>query len=179
MSSLYTPNKQGGIMVTSSLEKFFQKEATRFKLKVGVLLFLIQNDAILLLRRFQTGTDDGLYVVPMGGHDGNEPVTSSLIREAKEEANLLLKPGDLTVCHVMHRLHHMTEEVSFEQIDIIFKAHQYEGTLRNNEPDHCDELAFYPLNNLPENTAPFIRHAIDCVARECFFSEFGWKEKLP
>lgn len=159
------------------LERFLKKEATRFKLKVGVLLFLMQNDSVLLSRRFQTGIDDGMYVVPMGGHDGNEPVSSSMTREAKEEANIILRPENLSVCHVMHRLHRMPEGIFYEQIDVIFKAQEYEGTLMNNEPDHCDELAFYPMNALPENTAPFIRHAIGAVQKGCFFSEHGWNKQ--
>ncbi len=164
-------------MLQTSLEKFLQKEKTRFKLKVGVLLMLIQKNSVLLSRRFQTGLDDGWYAVPMGGHDGNEPVSSSLIREAKEEANIILRPENLSVCHVIHRLHRMPEGIFFEQMDVIFKAKEYEGTLMNNEPDHCDELAFYPMNALPKNTAPVIRHAIHMVQEGCFFSEFGWNKQ--
>ena len=159
----------------NSLEKFLQKDSTRYRLKVGVVLFLIQEDSILLSRRFQTGQGDGMYAVPMGGHDGKVPVSCSLIREAKEEANIILTPERLTVCHVIHRLHRMSEEISYEQVDIIFKAHEYEGILMNNEPDRCDELAFYPMDALPKNTVPFIRHAIGAVQRGSFFSEFGWE----
>ena len=158
----------------SFLDLFAQKESARFKLKVGVFLFLIQDQHVLLLRRFRTGIDDGNYVVPMGGHDGGQPLTEALIREAKEEANIGLKPEDLQVCHVMHRFHAMPGTLSFEQIDVYFKAHRYEGIIQNNEPHKCDELKFYPLNHLPENVAPFIRHALDGMQIGQFFSEFGW-----
>jgi 8-oxo-dGTP pyrophosphatase MutT (NUDIX family) len=150
------------------------KDSQRFKLKAGVFLFLIQNGQILLLRRYQTGIDDGLYVVPMGAHDGKEPLTSSLIREAKEEANVILKPEDITVCHTMHRLHTMPDGFSFEQIDLFFKAEVYEGIIENMEPHKCDDLRFFPIDNLPNNIVPFIHQAIRCLESNVCYSEFGW-----
>lgn len=156
---------------------FKEKEAARFKLKVGVFLLLIKNNQVLLLRRFQTGIDDGKYVVPMGGHDGHEPLSHAAVREAKEECNIEIPPENLAICHVMHRLHSMPHSYSFEQIDVFFKVNRYSGPIQNNETDRCDELAFFPIDNLPQNTAPFIRSAIDCVQKNIFYSEFGF-EKL-
>lgn len=160
----------------SFLSVFMQKEAMRFKLKVGTFLFLIQDGQILLLRRFRTGIEDGCYVVPMGGHDGAETLTQSIIREAEEEANITLSPDALEVCHVMHRFHPMPEGLSFEQIDLFFKTDTYSGTIMNREPHKCDELKFYPLKELPKNTSPFIHHAVQCMLENRFYSEFGWQE---
>lgn len=159
------------------LSIFAEKEKKRFKLKVGVFLFLIENDQILLLRRHKTGIDDGFYVVPMGAIEGDEIVTSAVIREAVEEANILLKPENLEMCHVMHRFHSMPQGLSFEQIDIFFRAEKYVGNVQNLEPHKCDELSFYPLENLPIKTAPFIRYAIDCMLSGKLLSEFGWEGK--
>lgn len=159
------------------LSVFAQKELKRFKLKVGVFLFLVQDRQILLLRRHKTGIDDGRYVVPMGAIEGGETVTSAIIREAAEEANVILKPENLHMCHLMHRFHPMPQELSFEQMDVFFRAETYEGIIQNLEPHKCDELNFYPLNNIPEKTAPFIRHAINCMESGEQFSEFGWHDK--
>ncbi len=156
------------------LSVFAAKEANRFKLKAGVFVVLIEEGQVLLLRRFQTGIEDALYVVPMGGHDGKEPLTTGVIREAKEEVNIEVKQEDLSVCHVMHRFHTMPEGLSFEQIDVFFRVNRYEGVITNNEPDRCDELAFFPLNNLPKATAPFIQHALQCIQKGESFSEFGF-----
>ena len=155
-------------------QTFALKEAQRFKMKVGVFLFLINNNQILLLRRAKTGIDDGLYVVPMGCVDGNETLTAACAREAYEEANIIINPEDMRVCHVMHRLHHMPQGHSFEQMDIFFYTSTFSGKVNNNEPHKCDELAFYPLDNLPINTVPFIRAAINGYRSSRFFSEFGW-----
>ena len=158
----------------SYLSIFAAKEAERFKLKVGVFLFLIQDGRILLLRRYRTGVDDGCYVVPMGGHDGNEPLTQTLIREAKEEINIDLEPENLSVCHVMHRFYPMPNNLSFEQIDFYFRIKKYKGTIQNNETDRCDNLAFFPLDALPQATEPFVLAALAHIAKGEFYSEWGF-----
>lgn len=163
-------------MTTESfLSTFAAKEARRFKLKVGVFVVLLDQEKVLLLRRFQTGIGDGKYVLPMGGHDGKEPLTSTFIREAKEEINIDLKPEDIAVCHMMHRFQPMPEGLSFEQIDLFFKINRYEGIIQNNEPHVCDEIAFFPLNDLPQSLDPFIGCALRCIQRGEFYSEFGFE----
>lgn len=157
------------------LKKFQEKESRRFKLKVGVFALIVEDGKVLLLRRYQTGTQDGMYVLPMGGHDGKEPITSCLIREVKEEINLDVQAKDLQVCHVMHRLHSMPQGLSFEQVDVIFAVKAYEGSLHNNEPDKCDELAYFPLDHLPKSLAPFMKHAIEAIQNGQFYSEYGWE----
>jgi 8-oxo-dGTP diphosphatase len=164
-----------GVFMQKFLEIFKEKEAKRFKLKVGVFAFVTCEDDVLLLRRFQTGTEDGMYVLPMGGHDGNEPLTTSIIREAKEEVNIDIQKEHLTVCHVMHRRHLMPDDCFFEQVDVFFRTTEYAGTLHNNEPDKCDDVSFFSLNALPENTAPFIKKALFCISKGQFYSEFGWE----
>ncbi len=166
--------KEGLMMTKGLLSVFAAKEASRFKLKVGVYVVLIEQGEVLLLRRFKTGIADGKYVLPMGGHDGKEPLTCALIREAKEEINIDVKAENVSVCHVMHRFHPMPEGLSFEQIDVYYRIHQYEGVIQNNETDRCDEVAFYALNALPPKTELFICHALECIQNGQFYSEFGF-----
>ena len=168
-------NDEVPMSTESFLSLFAAKEAKRFKLKVGVLAVIIEERKVLLLRRFQTGIADGKYVVPMGGHDGKEPLTQALIREAKEEVNIDVKPENVSVCHVMHRFHPMPQGLSFEQIDFFFTIHSYEGLIQNMETDRCDELAFYPLVELPKMTDSFIGHALKCIQEGQFYSEFGFE----
>lgn len=156
------------------LQTFAHNEARRFKMKVGVFLFLVKDEQILLLRRAKTGIDDGCYVVPMGGVDGKETLTTACIREAYEEANVIIQPEHIRVCHVMHRFHPMPQGLSFEQMDVFFYATEFKGIINNNEPHKCDELDFYPLQELPVTIAPFIRSAIQSMQDHIFFSEFGW-----
>ncbi len=155
------------------------KEAKRFKLKVGVFLVLLENNMVLLSRRYNTGIADGQHVLPMGGLEEGETLTQALIREAKEEANLDVQSDKLRVVHVMHRLHHLPNGDSFPQIDVFFIPCSYDGVIQNMEPHKCDELKFYPLNDLPCTIEPFIKQALLCIQTNQFYSEIGWPENRP
>ena len=163
-------------MTVSSLDPtFLTKEARRFKIKVGVFLFLIQDSNVLLLRRYNTGIADGCYVVPMGGLMKDETITQAVIRETREETAVILMPENFHVCHVMHRFHRMPEGYCFPQIDVYFRAEHWDGIITNCEPHKCDELKFYPMQSLPEKTEPFILQALECSNQGKFYSEFGWE----
>ena len=70
---------------------------------VAVHLFFIRDRQILLLRRFNTGYEDGKYSVVAGHIEAGETVTQAAIREAYEEVGVVLEPADMQVVHVMHR----------------------------------------------------------------------------
>ena len=89
----------------------------RMKLPVSAQLFLIEGDEILLLRRYNTGYEDGKYSVVAGHIDGNESVAEAMIREAKEEADITIAKEDLQTIHVMHR-----KKIRGEYIDFFFFA---------------------------------------------------------
>jgi 8-oxo-dGTP diphosphatase len=141
----------------------------RFKLISAVHLFLIKDGKILLLRRFNTGYEDGNYSVPAGHLDGNEVVTEAMIREALEEACVQIKPEDLKVIHVMHR-----KKSDREGIDFFLTAKVWEGNIKIGEPNKCDDLSWFPLDDLPKNTVPYVRFAIQNYRDNIFYSEMGW-----
>jgi 8-oxo-dGTP diphosphatase len=141
----------------------------RFKLVCAVHLFLIQEGNVLLLRRANTGYEDGNYSVPAGHLDGKEPVTQAMTREALEEALITIQPQELKVIHTMHRI-----KDDGERIDFFLTAEHWNGEPAIGEPHKCDDLSWWPLNNLPMNIIPYVRHALECHQRQITFSEFGW-----
>jgi 8-oxo-dGTP diphosphatase len=141
----------------------------RFRMPVAVHLFLIRDENILLLRRFQTGYEDGNYSVVAGHLDGNEEVNQAMIREAREEANIQIEPRQLQLVGVMHR--HFSKG---EAINFFLVATSWTGQVVNREPHKCDELAWYPLDRLPENTIPYVRKAIENYRQGVWFESFGW-----
>lgn len=140
----------------------------RFKLVAAVHLFLIRESQILLLRRFNTGYEDGKYSVVAGHLDGQEEVKAAAIREAWEEAGIKLSEEDIQVVGVMHR------QSSDERVDFFVTASRWEGEITNQEPDKCDDLSWFPLDALPENTIPYVKKAIENYTNHVWFDSFGW-----
>jgi 8-oxo-dGTP diphosphatase len=140
----------------------------RSKFPVAVHLFFLQDNQILLLRRFNTGYEDGNYSVVAGHVDAGETVTAAAIREADEEVGVHLEPGDLRIVHVMNR---KSED---ERIDFFVAVGHWTGAITNREPHKCDLLAWTALDALPSNTIPYVRHALDHYRAGVVYSEFGW-----
>jgi len=99
----------------------------RFKTRVAAYLILKKDNQILLHLRNNTGFADGYYSLVAGHLDGNETAIQAIIREAKEEANIILHPNDLKVVHVMHR----TKEI--EYIDFFIECTKWSGNIKNIE----------------------------------------------
>jgi 8-oxo-dGTP pyrophosphatase MutT (NUDIX family) len=135
-------------------------------------LMLFKNNKILLLRRFNTGYEDGNYSVVAGHVERKESFTQCIIREAEEEAGILLEQSNLRVVHVMHRNSGTVE--NNERIDVFFVAKKWKGEIVNKEPNRCDGLSWFYLNNLPENVIPYIKQAIDGIKDKIYYSEYGW-----
>jgi len=156
-----------------SQERFYQNEAKRFKVKIGVALVLIVDQKVLLQRRSNTGIDDGVYVLPMGGLEEGESPLETVIREAQEETNIILRPENVQLSLTMFRKHALRDGYSFYQNDLFFQASHYENKIKNLEPHKADDLRFFDVANLPKNVAPFVSHALNCIFLGQRYSDFG------
>ncbi len=152
-----------GVTVNKNMEK------ERFKIVPTSHLILAKDNEILLLRRFNTGYEDGNYSVVAGHLDSDETFLQAMIREAKEEAGIDLKPADLQVIHVMHR-----KCPNEERIDFFIKANKWEGEPKIIESEKCDDLQWFSINALPDNIIPYVKQAIGCIIKSETYSEFGW-----
>jgi 8-oxo-dGTP diphosphatase len=144
----------------------------RFKLIPSVYVLLINGENIFLSRRLNTGYEDGNYGLVAGHADGNETMTKAMIREAREEAGLILDSNNLELAITMHRWCG-----DHERIDLFFTAKKWQGEITNMEPDKCDDLSWFPLNKLPENIIPYIKAAINSYLKGERYCEFGWPKE--
>ena len=140
----------------------------RFKLIPEVHLVLVQDGKVLMPRRFNTGYEDGKYSLIAGHVDGGETFRSAMAREAQEEAGLEIAPEALRLVHTMHR---NSDE---ERLSLFFVADDWMGEPVNTEPHKCDDMKWFPLSELPQNTVPYIRSAISRLMDDVIYSEFGW-----
>jgi ADP-ribose pyrophosphatase YjhB (NUDIX family) len=141
----------------------------RFKYVGAGYLFLVRDGKILMQRRCNTGFMDGFYGVPAGHLEGNETAREGAAREFREEIGIEVDPEDLKVVHVMHR-----KAKDDERVDFFMTTERYEGEIRNLEPHKCDDLSWFSLESLPENTIDYVRVAIEAFLRNEPYSEFGW-----
>ena len=144
----------------------------RFKIIAASYLVLMRDDEVLLLRRFNTGYQDGRYSLPAGHVEAGETALEAVIRETKEESNIVLRKEDVRMAHLMHRVSDLDASV---RLDIFFVAEHYAGTVAIGEPDKCDDLSWFPIDQLPENTIPYVRHALECIRRGEIYSELGFE----
>ncbi len=140
----------------------------KFKLIASVYLLFRKENKILLLRRTNTGYEDGNYGLVAGHVDGNESLTFAAAREAKEESGVEIDTKDLALKVVMHRIG------ADERMDFFFEPKKWSGEIKNMEPEKCSDLSWFLIDDLPQNTIPYIREVIECYKNGIFYCEFGW-----
>lgn len=135
---------------------------------VAVHVFFVRRDEILLLRRDNTGFEDGKLSVVAGHVEPGETITQAAVRESREEVGLELDPELLRPVGVMHR------KSDDERIDFFLAYRLDAGEPRNVETDKCSELLWAKLGDLPPDTIPYVRAGIGAFNEGRWFQEFGW-----
>ncbi len=138
----------------------------------AVHLFLLKKNTILLARRFNTGFEDGKYSVPAGHVEKNETPFEAILREANEEIGINCIDVSTQFTQVMSRKNPKEEG---ERVDFFFICTKWSGNICNREPNKCDDLSWFALDQLPTNTIPYILFAVENYKKSIFYCEFGWE----
>lgn len=141
----------------------------KFTVRAAVYLILIKDNRVLLSRRYKTGWMDRMYSLVAGHLDGNEPVGDSMIREAYEEAGIRIEKKNLIPNKVLHR-----KSDDCEYMDFFFTAKKWGGKPRIMEPNKCDDMSWFPIDDLPKNVLPYVRKVIENMNDGVPFIESGW-----
>lgn len=141
----------------------------RSKFPISVQLLLENQDKILLMKRKNTGYEDGKYSLPGGHVEANEEIRNALVREAKEEIGIDIDVGDLEFHKVLNR----KVSENQEYIDFIFKTAHWSGNINNNEKDKCEEIIWVEKNQIPRNTLDFIPQLLN--KKESTYLPFNWE----
>ncbi|HCU05311.1 MAG TPA: NUDIX hydrolase [Coxiellaceae bacterium] len=145
----------------------------RISLVPAVYLFLKKYNQIFMARRYNTGYCDGFYSFVAGHIEGDETFGEAMVREAKEEANIIINPSDLKILHITYR--YVLNEKN--RLDVFMTADAWHGGPCNMEPNKCDHMDWFSENDIPNNTIPYIKHAILQINRGIFCSQFGFESR--
>lgn len=129
--------------------------------KVGVFLVLKRKTEngteILLQRRCNTGYMDDKYDMACSGHlEADESLTAAVVREAEEELGVKIDEKDLRFSLLLHPYQE-------GYMNVFFSAEKYIGEPTLREPEKCNDLRWFNIRCLPENTIPKIRQVIKCM----------------
>lgn len=143
----------------------------RFKVTPEVFVILMREGNILLLRRANTGWQDGNYSLPAGHLESGETAREGASREAKEEVGIDIDPNDLEFLLTQYRWH-----VDHGRVGFYFAPKKWSGEIRNAEPDKADDLQFFPIDTLPENMVEHVREALKSFIEGESYCEHGWQK---
>lgn len=138
---------------------------------VGVHLYLERDGKVLLGLRHPGSVYAGGAHHFLAGHCEQESAVACLVREAREEAGLLIDPQDVELAHVVH----MVDKPGAQpRIGFVFRARHWTGTPEVLEPDRCVSWDRWPADALPEPIVPYTRAAIEGIRAGRPYTELGW-----
>ncbi|MBU9825061.1 NUDIX domain-containing protein [Rahnella aquatilis] len=141
----------------------------RYNLSIAVFVLLLKGDELCMLRRSNTGWMDGCFSLPAGGLEKGETLSTAAARELKEETGVDTIPSELALVHTMHV---WTENRSW--IGHYFICREWSGVPFLAEPDKHAEVSWKNISDLPEETIPYVRQAIEAINADESYSEYGW-----
>lgn len=148
----------------------------RHTVKVASYAILRRDNEVLLLRRQGSGYYDGWYSLPAGHIETGEYPLDTAVREAKEEVGIQGEAKDFLHVHTLYRLNEPSEK---DYIDFFFAVTSWEGEARIGEPEKCDDVRWFRIDALPENTIPYIRETLHMIGEGVAFSQTLTRDGYP
>ncbi|MFE8941085.1 NUDIX domain-containing protein [Streptomyces sp. NPDC007872] len=138
---------------------------------VGVHLYLERDGHVLLgLRHPDSAYAGGSWHV-LAGHCEAEAASACLVREADEEASLVLEPTDIELVRTVHMRERPTD---LPRVQLFFRARRWVGEPKLREPDKCLSWRWWNLKDLPEPIVDYTRAAIKGIQAGRTYTELGW-----
>jgi len=128
---------------------------------------LMKNNKIFLMRRFNTGYKDGFFTFPAGHIEKDELPKEAMLRELKEETGLVCNIESIIPIHVMHRIC----DSGRTYVDYYFKIQKYNNKPEKKETRKCDYIDWYSIENIPNNTLPNVKIALNFIKKKILISE--------
>ena len=136
-------------------------------LPVGINPIILNNKGEILLGRRINKYGAGTYCFPGGRLQKNETFEQCIIRELMEETGLIIKEEDIEIINLANTIDN-TNDTHYIQVGAFVK--KYDGIPEIKEPDKCDDLRFFPLDNLPVIFGPN-KPTIDLYKEHVFYDK--------
>jgi 8-oxo-dGTP diphosphatase len=140
--------------------------------RIAAYVLLRRAEKVAFVLRKNTDWMNGYYGFPAGKVNEAESFTAGGIREAEEEAGVVIAADNMRHIITVHRNDPDSDKHFW--VDVYFEADSWQGDPHNAEPDEHSELAWLDLNDLPENVIPAQRFAIECIQAGKQYAEYGW-----
>ncbi len=126
---------------------------------------------MLLHRRQNTQWYDGSYDMGSGHMEERESLVDAVCREAQEELGITVEPQDAKFVSAYHSFF---PEDGKEYMYFSFEIKRWQGEPKIGEPDKCDEIRWFPLDDLPEKITPGTRGLLKAYKDRVAFAESGF-----
>lgn len=133
---------------------------------IGCELFVRKGDMLLLSLRSKKRFGAGTWALPGGHMEFGERMIETACREAREELGGQVNPQELRLASIVDTYHPGGEH----HVHVTFELQNPSWEPRNTEPDDCDELRYFPLDDLPENIFPPHREIIKNYLAGTFYA---------
>jgi len=120
----------------------------------GAMIFNGEGKLFLAKRGNKDKNEFGKWEFPGGGVEFGEKCEDALKREIKEEFGI-----DIKVLELLEVSDHIIPEENQHWVAPSYVARLSSGEAKIMEPEKCDDLAWFPIDELPDNIIPYVMGA--------------------
>lgn len=129
----------------------------------GAFMFNEEGKLFLMKRNINCRNKAGFWSIPGGGVDYGERVQDALIREMKEELDIVIEVGRLLVV-----ANDIISEENQHWISPQYICKIVGGKLKNMEPHKCEGFDWFDLESLPEKLTNTTLQGLEALKNENF-----------
>lgn len=134
--------------------------------QVFVALFIIKDDKLLLVEH--TKQQETFYTLVGGKVEPGELCKQAAIREADEEAGIIIQDEHLVFAHAISR----KIDAHTSSLVIFFQVTDWSGKPFNHEPSKHTEVAWHSIEQLPLSLRPHHKQALELWKDTVYYSEY-------